>query len=196
MALRLALVIAVLLCLPSGYFVYIYGKSAVTEELIAASRRDDAEAFAARVDWEGLRAFLKEDIAAQKKQLGPQRSAAGPAPANIAKVVDHYVRPENIPVAYYYHAELFPQVKEEDFISASGFAPPFGFYVTLAYPKSDPLRLGMPALMHERFRARLVFRLDGFTWKISELHLPLYMVPSDAHPLPEAARDRQNRPHR
>lgn len=161
----------------------IYGKDTVIAEMIAASRANDAAAFDGRVSWEAVRAFLKEDIARQKQ--APQASAIGPAAAKVGSIVDYYIRPENIPVLYHYHDTLFAHVREEDFIVSSGYVFPLGFDVTLAYPASNPLNLGMPKLMHDRLRARFVFGLDGLTWKIREMHVPLMMVPSQERALPQ-----------
>lgn len=179
---RLAIVILILLTAPTAYFLCIYGKNSVIAEMTAASRANDAAAFGDRVDWEAVRAFLKADIGRQKQV--PHAGAVGPPAAKVGGIVDHYIRPENVPVLFHYHDNLFPGVREEDFILSSGFAFPFGFDVTLAYPASNPLNLGMPKLMHERLRARFVFGLDGLTWKIREMHVPLMMVPSQERALP------------
>lgn len=179
---RLAIVIVLLLAAPTAYFLCIYGKNSVIAEMISASRANDVAAFGNRVDWEAVRAFLKEDLGRQKQ--APHASAVGPAAAKVSGIVDYYVRPENIPVLYHYHDTLFAEVREEDFILSSGYVFPLGFDVTLAYPASNPLNLGMPKLMHERLRARFVFGLDGLTWKIREMHVPLMMVPSQERALP------------
>lgn len=167
---------------PSVYFFCVYGKNTVIPDMIAASRANDVEAFVNRVDWQSARAFLKQDIARQKQ--APHASAIGPAASKVGGIVDHYVRPESIPAVFHLHDTLFPGVREEDFIVSSGYVFPLGFDVTLAYPASNPLNLGMPKLMHERLRARFVFGLDGMTWKIKEMHVPLMMVPSQERPLP------------
>ena len=161
----------------------IHSKNAVVGEIIAASRRGDVAGFAARVDWVPLRAFLKQDLTAQKKSLGAYGEAMGPPLSRIEKVVDYYVQPENIDIAYYYHEELFPQVKEEDFIDSTGYAFPFGFQVTLGFPKDVSVE-DVPQVMKDRMKARFVFRLNGLTWKIKEMHVPLFMVPAYVYDTP------------
>jgi len=182
--LRIVICLAVLAA-PAGYFAYASGKSAVVAEMIDASRRDDAEAFSKRIAWEDLREYLIADITGQKKAMGTLGAGIGPNEKNIPPVVNHYVQAANIPLLFYYHAALFEGVKEEDFIDKTGFAPPFGFFVVVGYPKNVPVRHDMAAALRDRLKVKAVFRLDGFTWKLREMHVPLFMVPEQAHALPD-----------
>jgi hypothetical protein len=173
----------VLLALVVAGFCYVHSKSAVIDELIAASRRADVAAFSSRVDWEVLRANIKQDLAAQKKNMGEMGASMGPAAGQIDKVVDYFVQPENIDIAFYLHTEMFPQVKEEDFIDSTGYAFPFGFYVTLGLPKGGGNN-DIPQMLRDRLKVRVVFRLDGLTWKMREMHVPLFMTPAHAYDVP------------
>ena len=177
---RLALIIALFLLTPAVYFFYDYSRDAVIDELVAASQKNDVTVFAARVDWEALRGFLKNDLAAQKRS--PLGSSFGPDLSQIDKVVDYYVQPENIDIAFYYHEDVFTGIPERDFIVAEGFAPPFGFSMTLGFPKSVDAK-EIPAAK-DRLKARFVFRLDGLTWKIKEMHVPIFMVPRHVYSTP------------
>lgn len=179
--LRIAIVVAVLLAFPVAYLFVLHGKSGVIEEITDITRRSDVDAAAALVDWEHLRGFLKEDIAGQKKKMGSYAASVGPAEEMIGKIVDYYVLPENIDILFYYRELLFPQAEIHDFIHSEGFYPPFGFQVTLGYPKSLPARGDMSAVLRDKMTARLVFRLDGFSWKLKEAHVPLFMVPKQIH---------------
>lgn len=175
---RLAIILVLLLLAPAGYFTIEYAREKVLAELIDASRRDDVAAMATRVDWDALRAFLKEDIAAQKRSVGPQGEAIGPPQAQIDAVVDYYVQPENIDILYYRHDVHFPGVPEEDFIGATGYAAPFGFSVTLVYPKNAAVGDPILAAVRDRIRVTLVFGLDGLTWKVKKLQVPVYLSPT------------------
>ncbi|HYD18705.1 MAG TPA: hypothetical protein VEF76_09520 [Patescibacteria group bacterium] len=185
MPLRFVQAILALLLAPAVYFLTIEAKSRVVEELIAASRRNDAAAFAARIDWDAVKNRLKDDLHDARKG-GIFTANFGPSEAQIVPVVEHYIRPENVPVVFYFRDKLFKGVPEEDFIESTGFAPPFGFFVTLAYPKTGPGAVsGDMRALRDRLQVRFVFRLSGMTWKVREMHVPLFMVPSQPGPLPD-----------
>jgi hypothetical protein len=182
--LRWILLIWMLLVAPLGYAGLQYVQNKVLTEMIAASRKDDVAALAARVDWESLRAFVAEDLAAQKKFVGAQGATIGPAEAEITKVVDYYLKPENIDILYYQHQKRLPQSREEDFIGGQGYAPPFGFQVTLVYPKKAVTADPILSAIKDRIKVKFVFGLDGLTWKVKEMHVPLYLAPSQTYEVP------------
>lgn len=180
--LRLVFPVLLVLAAAAAWGACLYGKGKVVDELVAASQGNDAAAFAARVDWEGLRAFLKEDLAAQKKS--PIGASMGPDAGRIGAIVDYFIQPENVGILYYWHDEVFKGIPERDFIHASGFAPPFGFYVTLALPDAALQENAQARAFRDRMKVRAVFRLDGLTWKVRELHVPLFMVPRHVYNVP------------
>lgn len=184
MPLRYILVLLFLMLAPVIYFITTTAQTSVVEEIIEASKRDDAAVISGRVNWEATRNFVKDDIR-QSKKAGAFFANLGPTDTNIGPVVDHYLRKENVPLLFYFHGKMFPGTPEDAFIESSGYAPPFGFYVTLAYPKVAP---GAPSAemrgLRDRLKVRFVFRLDGTTWRIKEMHVPLFMVPSQPAPLP------------
>lgn len=184
MPLRYILVVLFLMLAPVVYFITTTAQSSVVAEMIEASKRDDASAIAGRVNWEATRNFVKDDIR-QSKKGGAYFANLGPTDNNIGPVVDHYLREENVPLLFYFHDKMFPGTPEDAFIESTGYAPPFGFYVTLAYPKVAP---GNPSAemrgLRDRLKVRFVFRLDGTTWRIKEMHVPLFMVPSQPGVLP------------
>lgn len=168
-----------------GLGIYKYSSAKVIDELVLAVRNKDVAAVSARIDWEGLKEQLKTDIAAQKKAYGQAGTGIGPIATRIPAVVDHYIKEDGIKTAFYYREKLFANVPERDFIDSTGFALPFGFQVTLAYPTSQAAANPMAMAMRDRMKVKAVFGLDGLTWKIREMHVPLYMVPADAHALPD-----------
>ena len=185
MPLRYIIVVLFLMLAPISYFVLTSAQNSVIEEMTEASKRDDAAAISARVDWQTLRNATKDDIAAAKKG-NVYFGNLGPTAAQIGPVVDHYLREENVPLLFYFHDKIFKGVPEDHFIVSTGYAPPFGFSVTLGYPKVGP---GNPSQdikgLRDRLQVRFVFRLVGTTWKIIEMHMPLFMVPSQPNPLPD-----------
>jgi hypothetical protein len=179
--LRYVIVGAILLVITVVSATLMYSQRAVTAELAEAVRRNDAAAFGARIEWNSLREFLKTDLDGKKKLPGAQNT--GPAPDQIARVVDYYVQPENIDLLFYFREELFRDVPVEDFIYERGFSPPFGFSLTLGWPKN--IQKGeVPSVLLERMKVRIVFRLDGLTWKAEEMHVPLFMVPDHVYSEP------------
>lgn len=167
-----------------AFYLLDHSKDRVIGEVIASAHAKNADALSGRIAWDGLRAQLKESIAEQKKQLGQYSTNIGPNNEQIAPVVDYYVRPENLAILFHYHDVLFPDVPEGDFIDSAGYYPPFGFHVTFGYPKNRPVSDPAMALLKDRVKVRAVFKLDGFTWKISELQVPIMLVPRQTYPEP------------
>lgn len=181
--LRIAVAIMIVFNLTAGV-VYFFSKDRVIEEVIAAARDRNATALSARIDWEDLRVFLKTDITKMKNVLGSKGASVGPALSQVDAVVDYYARAENLGLLFHYRDLLFPKLPEEAFIESTGFFPPYGFHVVLTYPEGGPALGDMGALMKDRLKARAVFRLDGLTWKVSELHLPIFLVPRQSFSTP------------
>ncbi len=176
--------VAALLALPAS--VWFYGQKSVEAEMIDALTRNDSAGVAARVDFDRLRAFLKQDLLAKKNDKSPIGSlyaASGPATTSIDKVVDYYVQPQNIAILPYLHKTTFPDIPVQDFILSRGYAPPYGFSLTFGLPPQALSDSAMRAAA-ERFQVRAVFRLSGLTWKLAELHAPLFMVPAHVYSQP------------
>ena len=119
-----------------------------------------------------------------KNVLGSQGASVGPSLSQVDAVVDYYAQPENLGLLFHYRDLLFPKLPEEAFIESTGFFPPYGFHVVISYPDGGPALGDMGALMKDRLKARAVFRLDGLTWKVSELHLPIFLVPRQSFSIP------------
>lgn len=175
----------VVLSIPAAIFAYNKSQEAVIAEMVAATQQSRVADMAARVDWESLRAYLKTDIDDQKRFLGPRGAMVGPAQGDIAKVVDYYVQPQNIDILFYQRLRLFPSIPVEAFIERVIFAPPFGFKVTLVYPKGAATSDPVMALMRDRVKVDIVYRLDKtLTWKIKEMSVPIYLTPRTVYPQP------------
>lgn len=165
-------------------FGYFYSSDAVIEELIAASQKNDLATFERRIAFDDLKDFLKEDIATRKQKLGPQAASMGPAPDDIPRVVDYFVKPENIEIFFYYHDEVFKDIPERDFIDSIRFSPPFGFKVTLALPEGAVKQNEMALALRDRLRVGVIFTIKDFSWKITQMDVPLYMVPRHVYNTP------------
>lgn len=184
MLLRLGILVGIIVLLAAGYFSYSYSKDKVIAEMIAATERQELDNFAARVDWDALRSFLKQDLVERKNQPNPYNLPTGPDASKIDSIVDYYVQPANIDILFYYHEEVFSDVPLADFIDSTGFVPPFGFYVTVAYPKNLAQGNNIVAATRDRMKVRADFLLDGTTFKIKKLHVPLFMVPPHVYSTP------------
>ena len=174
-----------LISLPAS--VLLYSQKKVEAEVVAAVSQGDVNALAARVDFDKLRAFLKQDLHAKKADKSPIGSAlanSGPSAANIDKVVDYYVQPDNIAILYYLYESTFEQIPVDRFIVKRGFSPLYGFSMTFGLPPEAVQQTGAAQAAADRFQVRAVFRLSGLTWKVAELHAPLFMVPRHVYNQP------------
>lgn len=177
------IVFALIAALGGGLF---YAQKSVEAEVVSAIERADIDALAARVDFEALRAFLKEDIRRQKTDtspLGRHMTSAGPSIDKIDAVVDYYVQPANIEILYYMRNSAAADVPVQSFVVSRGYAPPYGFALTFGAPP-ELVQDSAAKLAAERYKVRAVFGLSGFKWKITELHAPLFMVPRTAYSQP------------
>lgn len=186
---RLVLFFVVLMFAPSGYFIWSSGRDAVIDDLVAASQKDDVAAFAERVDFDAVRAFLKQDLNRQRTMPLFQGVSAGLSEQKISEVVDYYVQPENIDILYYYHEQVFENLPERDFIHSITYTPPYGFSVTVGFPKTVSTSNAQGdaaaiAAARDRFKVRAVFALDGLTFKMKELHVPIFMTPRHVYSTP------------
>jgi hypothetical protein len=175
---RLALAGGLLLILALAAGLPFYGQNAVVKELIADVNRNDAAAFAARIDFPALREFLKADIAANKTGSGALGASVGPELPQIGPVVDYFVQPENVDVLFYQREIWFKDIQPEAFVVERGYALPYGFQVTLGLPKAGgPQTDDIPPEWRGRLKARVTFRLGLKGWHVTEMHIPLFMVP-------------------
>lgn len=178
------LALLVILVFPSTWFLYNSSKDGVVAEMIAASQNDDVDAMAARFKWDDVRANLKDRISSQKRAMGSYGNMVGPDASKVDEIVDYYVQSENLEIAYIYHDRLFPDVDEQAFIRDIAFAPPFGFSILMGYPKDAENAPTVDPLLQEQLQARFIFRLDGLTWKVHEINLPIFMVPTRTYQQP------------
>lgn len=168
----------------AGIFWYASARS-VPAEVIAAMEQGDVAGLAARVDFDALRAFLKEDLRAKKNDkspIGSLTAGAGPSMDKIDSVVDYYVQPENIPIIYAMRDSAARDIPVEKFVVSRGYVAPYGFSLTFGAPP-ELLKDGARAIA-DRYRVTVVFTLSGGAWKITEMRVPLYMVPQFTYSQP------------
>ncbi len=169
----------------AGLFLF-YSQKAVEAEVAAAIERGDVAGLAARIDFDNLRSFLKQDLLAEKNDkspIGGLYAGTGPDISKIDAVVDYYVQPENIAILYEMRDTAAKDIPVTAFIVGRSFAPLYGFALTFGAPPELTKDSGARAIA-DRYRVRLVFRLRGFKWQVSEMHVPIFMVPAFTYSQP------------
>ncbi len=156
-------------------------KERIVEELVAAAKDEDRATVEDRVDWGSIRDFAKADLKRKSEAVraGGQGVALGPHPSKIDEIVDFYVQPENIDLLFALRPKVFPKFETRDFVHRVSLRGLDGFEVTIGYPKapegSD--RFQQPVFSEQLLAITFVFRLDGWTWRAKEMHVPLFMTP-------------------
>ena len=178
--LRIIAILLLLSIIPAGAYFYSHSREAVIAEFIHASQTNNVNAMAERIDFASVRESLKQDL---KRQKAPGLFVAqgGPGLDAIDRVVDYYVLPENIAILYYFYDMTFEGVAEAQFIREKGFEAPFGFQITLGMPAEGVKGDAMVSAVRDQVKARLVFGLDGLTWKLKEIYMPAFMVPAHTY---------------
>ena len=178
--LRIVAILLLLSIIPAGAYFYSHSREAVIAEFVRASQNNDVNAMANRIDFVSVRASLKEDLKRQKSP-GLFVAQGGPALDSIDRVIDYYVQPENIAILYYYYDMTFEGIAETQFIREKGYTPLLGFQIVLGMPDTATKGDAMVSSMREQVKARLVFGLDGLTWKVKEIYMPAFMVPAHTY---------------
>ncbi len=168
----------------------LLSKGAVLEEFLSAANNGDSEVIEERINFEALRMNLIRTLETKTQNVrsGPGRIRIGPEPDKVEKVVNYYIRPENVDLALQIKEIIFPQIQERDFIRDTGLIFPFGFKITVGYPVGNNMQnLGPEPPTSPLLKITFHFYLEGGRWVISNADIPLFMVPPDVQDLsPEA----------
>lgn len=169
-------------------------RDAVLDEMISNAENRNFEELEKRFVWEELRNNIKARIRSQKKAVGKLNLgniSSGPADNRIDEVVDYFVQPDNLPVLMALKDKRFKIFGAEDFVQSVGFASPFSWTASFGLPSSRVANVSKavnnPALVSKvqsAMQVILVFELDGLTWKVTNIRLPLFMVPKRAYNRP------------
>ena len=165
-----------------SYALLAISRDNVIDDLIIASQKDDVQTMQARVEWDATRANMIADLEKTKRALGSYGSVIGPDLDEMDDIINYYIQADHIDLAYYYHAQIFDDLDEREFIRDIAFAPPWGFAVTLGYPMNFEGGRVADATLRRELKARLIFRLDGLTWKVHNIELPIFIVPRRIYP--------------
>lgn len=141
-------------------------KRAVIYDLADAARSGNIHALNEYTDWNSVRNWMKKDL--------KQRDVAT-SPEKVDKLVDYYVRPENLPSLLYYYKTAAGGASPEAFIRDARFSGMTEITVELAAPP----QFDKPWISNLQ-PVRAVFALDGLQWKLKRLDAPDYLIPADA----------------
>ncbi len=172
-----------------GAFAY-FGQRAVIHDFIQAAAQNDPAIIDRRVAWDDLRESLNdrlpETLSATSGLLGGR--TLGPSPDQVPAIVDYYVRPENLEILFYFRTLFFADVPPEDFIHSSFWVSPYRFHITAGYPQGHEVTsetgISLPTNM---MRVRMVFALRGMRWQMTEMHVPVFLIPRRTYDRPATA---------
>jgi len=162
------------------YALFNYlSRQAVVDNLLIAASAEDSEKIEERIDWNKLRNFVRKDLIQKSNAVraGGQGIPIGPTTDKIPELVDYYIQPEKIGMAFRLRKAVFPEHAPSDFLRRVSFDGPFAFDVSVGYPQTSGDEILQPTFTEQMSMVRFVFRLQGWTWKIEEMHVPLFMVP-------------------
>lgn len=167
----------------------LINRGAVVEELIESARTQNIDQFVDRFNWQATRDFAIQDLLDKKRKTG-QNFDIGPDADDIPEIVEFYIQRKNTALLFYLKDQFFPDVPYDEFIWDTGFHGLTGFSVTIGYPIGRiPRGFAFEPALAPTLRVQVVFELDGLTWKVKGLKVPLFMVPTQKIEAPEEAYD-------
>lgn len=142
------------------------------DEFVLAARTGNMHAINQRTDWVSLRASMKKDLQQRAKSMLGKTTGLNMSDASLNALVDYYVKPANIPTLFYYRSQYARDIHPREFIRRSYFTALDEFVVEVGYPpQSDkPWTAYIEPV-------KILFKLDGFQWRLKQIIPPLYVVP-------------------
>lgn len=141
-------------------------KRAVISDLASAAKSGNIYELKNKTDWASVRDWMKRDL---------KQRAAIEQNAKVDKLVDYYVRPENLPSLLYFYNANAKGVSPEAFVRDVRFSGITQITIEMAAPPQfdKPWMNGLQPV-------RAVFELDGMEWKLKRINAPDYLIPHDA----------------
>jgi hypothetical protein len=177
---RLIVPMAIVVCLASLLVITFYSLNMMARQhvitaITSAAASGNINQLSELTDWSALREWLKRDLHTRTQTIMAKSSGHGLSLEEVDNIVDYYVQPMNIPMLLYYHNQMAPDIKPEEFVREVKFLDVGKMEVTLGFPpkRSKPWIKGLEPV-------RAVFQLEGMAWKMKELHAPFYLVPTAA----------------
>jgi len=153
----------------------ILAREHVSAKLIKATKTGDIATIDHLTDWAALRDWLKEDLKHRADSAIAKSTGHALSDEKIDKLVDFYIRPDNIPSLFFFQKEVAPNVNPADFIRDVTFDGVSRMVVTIAFPPQED-----KPWINSLEPVRAIFELENMEWKLVELHTPFYLLPKDA----------------
>lgn len=146
-------------------------KNRMIEEFEQAVELGKIHVFVKQTDWQSVRKGMKDDL----KRRALHNVSLPQEAVTVDRLVEYYVRPENVPELLRYYNNKVSHIRPRDFIRSIYFTGLTEVTVELAIPP----QLDKPWLNHQE-PVRAVFRLVGTQWLLKKFDAPDYLVPTQA----------------
>lgn len=142
--------------------------TSLVHHITSAARAGEVYKLAQSADWESLRKHLKSDLKKRSK------ASKHLNPDQIDRLVDYYVRPQQLGLLVaHYNAGPVRDMPPEAFIRQARFSG----LTELTLELAPPPQFDKP-WMNNLEPMKVVFALDGLSWKLKRVSAPDYMLPT------------------
>lgn len=161
-----------------GYLITTINRDAVIQDMLTAATRGDTLTLERRIAWDDLRANVKDDLKQAKENQAEAVGNIGPPISRIDELVDYYIQPENLDFLLVLKQSVYPHIQYSAFIHRDGFDPVLGFYVDVGPARDENAADSNLPSFADRTRVRLYFTVEDGRWMITNMHVPMFMVPT------------------
>ncbi len=156
--------------------IHVSVKHNIVHSITSATLKGDVNALKERTDWNALRESIKLDLEERTQSEYAKSAGLNLSKKEIHNLVDFYIRPENVPMLFYYHSQFAPDIPPRDFIRSAKMLGFKELVMNVAYPAQDD-RPWIESLEP----VQIVFRLDNsFKWRLVDMNAPFYVIPRQA----------------
>ena len=184
-----------LVYLGAGVVTVSMTQKTVLDDVLKQAGQRDFESLQGRINWIELRDNLKQGLKDQKQameSLGFGNLQGGPRLEDIDAVVDYYVQPANLRVLMGLKDRHFKTTEPDAFVHDTGLVSAWAWKATFGLPVKSVDREDILSKQQKKLvsRARssltvsLIFTLDGFKWRVTDMNVPLFLVPDRAYNRP------------
>lgn len=166
-----------------GFFLAVFGagvllaawllfqeasKNSVIQTFSTAAQQGNAFMIRNNTDWDSVRSWLKEDL---KNRPGMGGVESG---KKVDSMVDALVQPDVVDMMIAAYQSKAGHINPADFVRQTRFSGLMEMTMTIA----PPPQMGQPWL-NTLEPVRLIFSLDGFSWKLKRVEAPDYLLPPE-----------------
>lgn len=140
----------------------------LVRDISSAARAGQIHKLAQSADWKSLRTHMKRDL---KHRVMASKNLSS---EQIDRLVDHYVQPQQLgALVAHYNAGPARDMPPEAFIRHARFSG----LTELTLELAPPPQFDKP-WMNNAEPMKVVFALDGLSWKLKRVSAPDYMLPT------------------